>query len=156
LVRFSERLGRARSETSPLLKIVAAAANLALAAGIFAAPVAGLTLDGTVTLELPRSPTISEAIYLRLGIGVLPPHATLVVKTRDGQILGTVAPYGRRPNQKVGIQIIPVPAHSVVNGTVSLRLEVEPQEAAVRPPKENEVENARLVIQSVTRTRDEH
>jgi hypothetical protein len=137
------------------LTIVAAAASLALAAGIFAASLTGLTPDGTVVLELPRSPTINEAIYLRLGLGVLPPHATLVVKTTDGQILGRVAPYGRRPNQKVGIQIIPVPAQTLVNGKVSLRLEVEPRDAAVRPPKENEVADVTLVLRPVTRTRDE-
>jgi hypothetical protein len=108
--------------------------------------------NGTVTLELPRSPAAGEAICVRITVGVLPRNARIVVRLGNGEIVGTVAPYGVRPNQKAGVYTIPIPTKAAVNGKMSLRLEVEEKSAAIaRAPTQAEVEDARLAFVRVTR-----
>jgi hypothetical protein len=106
--------------------------------------------NGVLILELPRAAGAGEAIYLRLTVGVLPRGARLVVRLGDGEIAGTVATYGVRPNQKAGIHTIGIPARAVVDGKVSLVLDVEEKKAPVRPPTQSEVEGATLVFRPVT------
>src|SRR4051812_35629656 len=74
--------------------------------------------DGMLTLTLPRPPAADEALVLRLSVGVLPRNARVVVQTVDGEIAGTVAPYGVRPGRKAGEFTLPVPAKAVVGDKV--------------------------------------
>jgi hypothetical protein len=108
--------------------------------------------SGTLILKLPRSPAAGEAVCVRISVGVLPRNARIVVRLDNGEIVGTVAPYGVRPNQKVGVYTIPIPTNAVLKGKVSLRLEVEEKSAATtRAPTQAEVEDAKLAFVPVTR-----
>lgn len=133
---------------------------VAIAVGCFAlSALAGLSQDAAsnraLTLDLPRAPAADEAIYLRLTVGVLPPHARLVVRDANQEILGTVAPYGLGQDKKAGTHIIPVPIRAVINSKVSLLLEIHEQNGTVRAPGQEEVDGATLVLRQITRTKDE-
>jgi hypothetical protein len=108
--------------------------------------------NGTLTLELPRFPAAGEAICVRISVGVLPRDSRIVVRMDNGEIVGTIAPYGIRQNQKAGVYTIPIPTKAAVSGKVSLRLEVEEKGAATaRAPTQAEVDDARLAFVAVTR-----
>ena len=110
------------------------------------------TANGALILELPRSPAADETVCVRISVGVLPRNARIVVRLDNGEIVGTVAPYGVRPNQKAGVYTIPIPTSAAVNGKVSLHLEVEQKSVATtRAPTQAEVEDARLAFVPVTR-----
>lgn len=108
-----------------------------------------------LTLDLPRASAADEAIYLRLTVGVLPPHARLVVRGANKEILGTVAPYGLGQDKKAGAHMIPVPIRAVINGKVSLLLEIHEQNGTVRAPGQDEVDGATLILRPITRIKDQ-
>jgi hypothetical protein len=115
--------------------------------GLLASPVRSRAEEpaGRLTLTLPRRPAADEALSVRLTVGVLPRDARVVVRTADGQIAGTIRPFGVRSGQKAGVFTIPVPSKAVVEDKVSLRLEVlEKNAKAARAPTEAEVEHAEL------------
>jgi hypothetical protein len=107
--------------------------------------------NGALILQLPRSPAADEAVCVRISVGVLPRNTRIVVRLGNGEIVGTVAPYGVRPNQKAGVYTIRIPTNAAVNGKVSLRLEVEEKSAVTaRAPTPAEVEDARLTFVPIT------
>lgn len=111
--------------------------------------------NGMLTLTLPRQPAANEALVLCLSVGVLPHHARVVVHTVDGEIAGTIAPFGVRPGQKAGVYTIPVPAKAVEGDKVTLRLDVlEKGAEAARPPARAEIEEAKLAFVPVARRLD--
>ncbi|SIO36254.1 hypothetical protein SAMN05444166_4103 [Singulisphaera sp. GP187] len=114
-------------------------------------PSGGEAPGGKLTLTLSRQPTKDEAIVLRLAVGVLPRNARVIVRTVDGKIAGTVAPFGVRPLQKAGVYQIAVPAKAVVGDKVTLRLEVlEKGAGEARLPTREEIEDAKLTFVPVT------
>lgn len=137
---------------APFGRILTALAWLSSAIGLALGP-AGPTLgggdepDGRVTLTLPREPAEGEAIVLRLSAGVLPRGAKVVVRTADGAIAGSVAPFGVRPGRKAGVYTVPIPTRAVKDGKVTLRYEVlEKGAKAGRAPARTEVEGSKLAL----------
>ncbi len=103
-----------------------------------------------LTLDLPHSPSANEAIRAVVTVGVLPRDARIVVRTADGEIAGTISPFGIRPGRKAGVYMIPIPNGAVVDGKVSLRLEVVQKDAETRAPTKVEVEDVKLTLIAVT------
>jgi hypothetical protein len=107
--------------------------------------------DGKLTLTLSRKRTSDEAIVLRLSVGVLPRGAHVAVRTLDGEIAGSVVPFGVRPGVKAGVYTIPIPAKAIARDTVTLRVDVmEKNVTAARAPARSEIEKATLAFIPVT------
>jgi hypothetical protein len=117
--------------------------------GLLACPEVSQKIDrnGKVTLNLSRPPTADEMIAARLTVGVLARDTRIVVRTGEGEIAGTIAPFGVRPGHKAGVFTVPIPAKAVSGNKVSLRLEVLEKDAkAARAPARTEIEDAKLVF----------
>ncbi|MGI8515243.1 MAG: hypothetical protein ACR2NT_08870 [Acidimicrobiia bacterium] len=128
-----------------------------LGIGLLVSPISALTVgtDGMLTLALPRQPAADEAVVLRLSVGVLPRQARVVVRTIDGEIAGTIAPFGVRPGREAGVHTIPIPAKAVVGDKVTLRFEILERDAqAGRFPTCAEIKEAKLVFMPVSRRLD--
>ena len=120
-----------------------------LGIGLLASPVPADTIDrkGKVTLTLTREPTEDEMVTLRVTAGVLPRNARVVVRTEDGEIAGTITPFGIRPGQKAGVHTIPVPSGALAKNKVELRFEVLEKDAKqARVATKAEIEDAKLVL----------
>jgi hypothetical protein len=109
--------------------------------------------DGKMTFQVPRASTSNEALYAQIAVGSLPRNARVIVRLKNGEIAGTIAPYGVRAGQKSGTHTIRIPANAISDGKVSLKFEVKEKDAdVVRPPKKDEIEGAVLEFRSITRT----
>jgi hypothetical protein len=120
-----------------------------LVLGLLGCPVLPDTVDpdGKLTLTLLRPPTADEMVAVRLTVGALARNARIVVRTADGEIAGTVAPFGMKPGQKAGVFTIPIPGKALTNNQVSLKLEVLEKDAkAARAATRTEIEDAKLVL----------
>jgi len=98
----------------------------------------------SVTLALPRAASSNEALAARIRAGVLPPGARIIVRLSNGEIAGSVTPYGVRSGQKA-LYTIPLPGRAVASGRATLQLELKEEGGATRPPTDQEVEGVELV-----------
>jgi hypothetical protein len=103
--------------------------------------------DRVIELTVPRQPAAGEAASLRVAAGVLPQGSRVLVRLADGELLGTIAPFGIRPGEKAGAYTIPLPERAVRGGTVTLHLTLELPDGASRSPTEKEIEGAELRFQ---------
>ncbi len=104
----------------------------------------------SLTLEVPRLPAANEVVWARIEVGALPPGARLVVRTTDGGIAGTVAPFGP-VGREGGVYTIPLPQEAIADGKVTLILGVlEDLASEARPPLEGEVGSVELILVQVT------
>jgi hypothetical protein len=106
--------------------------------------------DRVLTLTLPRQPAANETIALRISVGVLPRRARMVVRTADGEIAGTIAPFGIRPGRDAGEYTIRVPDKAVRGDKVTLHLVVLEKDAEEsRRPTCSEIKSAKLAFITV-------
>lgn len=100
----------------------------------------------TFRRELPRRPNADEAVHARISVGALRRGDTIVVRTPDGRIAGSIAPFGIRAGQKPGTYSVPIPRAAIAGRTVTLKVEVVSGgvDAAVRAPTAAEVEEVTL------------
>ena len=127
--------------------IIAGALVLMVGSLASGAPDWSIDATGKLTVPLSRRAAPGEALVLRLKVGVLPDGAKISVGTLDGEIAGGVSPFGVPPGRKAGVYSIPVPAKAVVEGKVTLRLEVIEKDGKTRrPPARPEIEDATLAI----------
>ncbi|MFK0729762.1 MAG: hypothetical protein ACIWVG_00970 [Gloeotrichia echinulata HAB0833] len=109
-------------------------------------------VPGNVTLTLPRTPAHNEAVRVVVSVGILPPDAMIVVRTMDGEIAGSVSPFGVRRGQPAGVYMIPLPETAIKQGKVSLILELEQKDGGVvRAPTAQELLGVELVYIPITR-----
>ena len=114
-------------------------------------PPAQLGPDGSLTLALPRRPAVNEMLMVNLTVGRVSANTKIVIRTADGEIAGTIAPFGVKPGQKAGIYSIAVPAKAIADAKVTLKLElVDKQGQAVRAPTKAEIEDAKLAFSPVS------
>lgn len=128
------------------LVLALAGAPCAVAGGAFAAD-----QDMPVELVLPRPAAADEAVWLQVRAGALPRGAEIVIRSRDGSLLGTVSPVGLRGSPGATTHLVPVPASAVVDGRVRVRIAIEQAGAAPRAPQPREVEDVTLTYVPVTR-----
>jgi translation initiation factor IF-2 len=103
----------------------------------------------TYKLNLPRQLARGEALRARIAVGTLRRGDTIVVRTTDGEIVGSISPFGStKQGQKVGIYTIPISPETVTGQTVTLTLEVvaSAPDSTTRSPTEAEVEELSLEI----------
>jgi hypothetical protein len=132
--------------------VLAACALLALLAQGADAPAAVTPSSaGRTVLTLPRPPAAQEAVWLSVRVGVLQRGARVLVLSDEGTLLGAISPFAIAPGKEAGTYTIPLPENSVRDGRVVVRLVVEDNQHAPRPPAGGEVEDVGLVYVPVTR-----
>src|SRR5262245_54398286 len=117
--------------------------------GLLAGPAHSDTVDrdGKLTLVLPQQPTADEMVVAHVTVGDLPPKARIVVRTGDGEIAGTITPYGVRPGQNAGVHTVAVPAKAVAKNKVALRFRSEERRVEkARGPSPTEIQDIKLVL----------
>lgn len=102
---------------------------------------------------MPRAREADESVAVRVTVGSLAKGARIMVKTSDGEVAGTVVPFGVLPGQPPGAFMVPVPLKAVKDGKLTLHFEVEEKSGgATRPPTKEEVRAAELVLVPVSGT----
>lgn len=66
--------------------------------------------DALIDLALSRPPAAGERLLLEVDAGVLAAGEEIVLRTLDGQLIGTVSPHGIRSGEAAGTYPVPVPA----------------------------------------------
>jgi len=119
-------------------------------AAVWPRPVFAAARQRVYDLPLPRAVRPGEALVARVSVGPLKPHLRIIVRIRNGEIAGTVSPFGAQERKAPAIYTIPLPAAAVKGGTVRLLIEVEEKNAEPRTPTNEEVRGITLVYMPVT------
>ena len=104
-------------------------------------------------LPLPRAIGPDEALVARVSVGPLKAHQRIVVRIRNGEIAGTISPFGAQARQGSGVYTIPIPKNAPKDGQVRLLVEVEEKNAPTRAPTSDEVRSITLAYIAVTRSK---
>jgi hypothetical protein len=103
-----------------------------------------------VELTLPRAPARDEAVWLQIQAGVLAHGASIGVSSSDGELFGSVSPYGSIRGARSTTYLVPLPKTAIVNGRLQLRLTVEEPGEPSREPRANEIESVVPIYVPVT------
>jgi hypothetical protein len=101
-------------------------------------------------LPLPRAIAPGEALVARVSVGPLKAHMRIIVRIRNGEIAGTISPFGAQERQGGTVYAIPLPTSAVKNGIVRLLVEVVEKDVGTRPPTAEEVRKITLAYVAVT------
>ena len=101
-----------------------------------------------IDLPIEKSLGQDEALRALLHVGVLPLKAWIEVRNSDGEILGSVRPYGILPGQKVGIHVIAIPNSLIVKNKVQLHIIII--DSGERAPISKELEKVELSVVKIT------
>lgn len=101
-------------------------------------------------ITLPRLPAAEERLLIEVDVGVLGPGEELVLRTANGELVGTVSPHGIRAGHGAGTYVVPVPpaiaATHIAHHRLPVQILVERAGAAVRPARGDEVRGLRAVV----------
>lgn len=102
----------------------------------------------TLTLVLPRQLKSDEALHALVTVGKLARGDMIVVRTKSGEIAGSIVMADVRSGQNGGVFPIPVPRDAVEGDRVVLNFEVVARNSAseVRAPNDKEVESVKLEL----------
>jgi hypothetical protein len=114
-------------------------------------PGAGAQQRSVIELTLPREPAQDEAVWLQIQVGVLGPGASITVSSSNGELLGSVAPYGSARGAPSATYLVPLPKTAIVNGRIRVQLTVEQAGKPSREPRADEVQNVVPVYVPVTK-----
>jgi hypothetical protein len=114
-------------------------------------PAVGAEQQNLVELTLPRAAADDQAVWLQIQVGVLAPGAVIRVSSSDGELFGSVAPYGAARPARSATYLVPLPKTAVVNGRIRVQLTVEQPGKPGRAPRADEVENVVPVYVPVTK-----
>jgi hypothetical protein len=101
-------------------------------------------------LPLPRAIKSGEDLVARVSVGSLKAHLRIIVRIRNGEIAGTISPFGAQERHGPAIYTIPLSAGAVRDGVVRLLVEVEDKNAGTRAPTAEEVRGITLAYVPVT------
>lgn len=122
---------------SPIALILAA---LACAGPAFAQ-------DRKVTeLLAPRDPGENDAVRVKVETGPLPFGARLVVKTEQGDIVGSFSSYGVSGPNDTHSGSFPLPSSAVVHRRVRLQVQIEAPGAMTRAATPDEIRGLDILI----------
>ena len=103
-------------------------------------------------LPLPRAAAPGEMLVARVTVGPLKLHERIIVRVRNGEIAGTVAPFGAQARQSSGVYTIPLPDTAARDGQVRLLVEAEQKGSETRAPTSEEVQSIKLVWIAATKS----
>jgi hypothetical protein len=135
------------------MNAVSTVAFLLLLLGCTHADAAGASPQSSrkvVTLTAPRAATAGEGFRVRVVTGPLQRGQRIIARLPDGEIVGSVAPYGTRSAQHGGSYILSLPADAVHDGKLTLHLELSEHDRATRAPTDREVESVDLLVVPVS------
>ena len=89
-------------------------------------------------------------LVARVSVGPLKAHLRIIVRVRNGEIAGTISPFGAQERQGGAVFTIPLTAGAVKDGEVRLLLEVVEKDGPTRAPTSDEVRNITLAYVAVT------
>jgi hypothetical protein len=98
---------------------------------------------GVRTVAVPER-TEGTAIVARVAVGPLPRGARVIVRQADGEVVGSISPYGMQAAASGGSYTIPIPGHIAAAKELRLRFEVHEDDAAPRAPREGEIAGVEL------------
>jgi hypothetical protein len=111
---------------------------------------AGAAEGRDVDLKLPRALQAGETAFIEVQLGLLPRGKEIEVTTPSGRMLGVISPFGLRAGQEAGTYNLPLPADTIIDGHVIIRLYVT-QNGTRRTPSVDEVRNVRVKIAPAAR-----
>jgi hypothetical protein len=103
-------------------------------------------------LPLPRAVASGEMLVARVTVGPLKAHERIIVRTRSGEIAGSVSPFGAQARQNTGVYTVPIPEGAIKDGRVRLLLQLEQKDAPTRAPTTEEVRHIDLTWIPVTKS----
>jgi len=95
-------------------------------------------------LPLPRAAAGGEMLVARVTVGPLKAPQRIIVRTRSGEIAGTISPFGAQARQNSGVYTIPVPDSAIKDAHVRLLLQLDQKDAPPRAPTAEEVRDIRV------------
>jgi hypothetical protein len=105
-------------------------------------------------LPLPQAAAPGQMLVARVSVGLLKPHQRIIVRTRNGEIAGSISPFGYQARQNSGAYTIPLPGNAAKDGHVRLLLQVEEKGIPTRAPTADELRSIDLAYVPVTRYGD--
>ena len=112
---------------------------------------ASVTQEGLVELRAPRPVAASERIWLEVHTDKLPPGSKVRIMTLDGELLGSIAPYGSSQSQGRLSYKVPLPQTAITAGVVRLRLQVQEPGANAREATPRDLESVELIYVPTSR-----
>lgn len=97
-------------------------------------------------LVAPRDPGEKDVVRVRVETGPLPFGARLVVKTEQGDVLGSISSYGVSGPNDTRSASFPLPARAVVHRRVRLQVQIEAPGAMTRSATPDEITRLDIVI----------
>jgi len=109
--------------------------------------IAGCKVEPSKLLVLTpsRAADPHEAIWLKVTVGPLPRGSRLSVTDEDGELVGTISPFGAAVGQTSVDYTLPLPKSASSGGPVRLRMEMLKPGDAARPPTPSELLGVQLV-----------
>jgi hypothetical protein len=99
-----------------------------------------------LTLSLPRPLRPGEIAWLEVEIGPIG-RREIIVSTAAGRDIGVISPFGVRAGQEAGTYPLPLPADSIEDGRVVVRLMITQVGAPPRVPTEQEVRRVTVLVE---------
>jgi hypothetical protein len=97
-------------------------------------------------LLAPRDPGPNEAVRVKVDTGPLPFGARLVVKTEQGDVIGSITSYGVPGPNDSRSESFPVQSRNVVNKRLRLQVLVEAPGAMTRVATPEEIRGLDVMI----------
>lgn len=102
---------------------------------------------GKASVFIPRITVPGQILALRVTVGEIPIHSSVVVRTEDGEVIGTVAPFPVSAHKAGGTYTLPVPARLAAKDTAGLVFKIEKTGEKARAPTKQEVTEWKVVAQ---------
>ena len=97
-------------------------------------------------LLAPRDPGPNEAVRVKVETGPLPFGARLVVKTEQGDVIGSITSYGVPGPNDTRSESFPIQSRNVVNKRLRLQVLVEAPGAMTRNATPDEIRGLDIMI----------
>ena len=108
---------------------------------------AGFAQDRKMTeLLAPRDPGPNEAVRVKVDTGPLPFGARLVVKTEQGDVVGSITSYGVPGPNDTRSETFPVQSRNLINKRLRLQVLVEAPGAMTRAATPDEIRELDVMI----------
>ncbi|MGF6229113.1 hypothetical protein QFZ27_003068 [Inquilinus ginsengisoli] len=100
-----------------------------------------------MTLSLPRPLRPGEIAWLQVEVGRTARGQEVIVATTSGRDIGVISPFAVRAGQEAGTYPLPLPADSIEDGRVVVRLMITQVGAPPRVPTEQEVRRVTVLVE---------
>jgi len=96
-----------------------------------------------LTLTVPAAMDTHEALWLDATVGALPRGSSLNIETEDGQLIGTISPFGVTVLTPQTYKLA-LPKDAVKGSALRIRVQVQQSDGTMRVPNSQELLGAKL------------